>query len=104
MEKKKPHHLLALVKELAMNPATRRFTGTAIKGAAEFGLDNEGIVGVISNLNYSDFFKSMTTYADHTLWQDVYRPKFKETELYIKLTVEEINNGNLVAIISFKEK
>lgn len=104
MEKKKPHHQLALVKELVRNPATRRFTGTAIKGAAEFGLDNEGIAGVIGNLNNSDFYKSMTTYADHAIWQDVYRPKFKDAELYIKLTVEEINNGNLIAIISFKEK
>jgi motility quorum-sensing regulator/GCU-specific mRNA interferase toxin len=40
----------------------------------------------------------MTTYADHRLWQDVYRPMTGMGRLYIKLTVAE---GLLV--VSFKE-
>lgn len=38
------------------------------------GLDFEGIVGVILAMTSADFYKSMTTHADHRVWQDVYRP------------------------------
>lgn len=103
MEKKKPHYALNQVKELVLIPAKRRFTGTAIKGAQGVGLDKNGIVEIIANLHDKDFYKSMTTYEDHTSWQDVYRPKFRQTALYIKVTVESDMNGDLVAIISFKE-
>ena len=40
----------------------------------------------------------MTTYADHTMWHDVYRPTTAVGEVYLKLTV--IND---VLIVSFKE-
>ena len=49
-------------------------------------------------LTPSDFYKSMTTHADHRVWQDVYRPKTSAGEVYLKLTV--IDN---VLIVSFKE-
>lgn len=40
----------------------------------------------------------MTTYADHSIWQDVYRPHTKAGRVYLKLTVIED-----VLIVSFKE-
>lgn len=46
----------------------------------------------------SDFYKSMTTHADHKVWQDVYRPTTNVGEVYLKLTVVEN-----VLIVSFKE-
>lgn len=49
-------------------------------------------------LKPSDFYKSMTTYADHTIWQDVYRPSTKAGDVYLKLTVIDD-----VLIVSFKE-
>src|ERR1035437_3242589 len=42
--------------------------------------------------------KSMTTHADHRVWQDVYRPKTPAGEVYVKLTVIDD-----VLIVSFKE-
>lgn len=42
--------------------------------------------------------KSMTTHADHRVWQDVYRPSTPAGEVYLKLTVMDD-----VLIVSFKE-
>ena len=56
------------------------------------------IVAVILALTPTDFYKFMTTHADHTVWQDVYRPTTNAGEIYLKLTVI-----NEVLIVSFKE-
>ena len=40
----------------------------------------------------------MTTHADHTVWQDMYRPRTLAGDVYLKLTVMD---GLL--IVSFKE-
>jgi motility quorum-sensing regulator/GCU-specific mRNA interferase toxin len=54
---------------------------------------------VVLALSMADFHKSMTTYADHRIWQDVYRTRTPMgTELYLKLTVIDD-----VLIVSFKE-
>lgn len=37
-----------------------------------FGFDRGGIVETITSIDRSMFFKSMTTFADHRVWQDVY--------------------------------
>lgn len=49
-------------------------------------------------LTPQDFHKSMTTYADHRIWQEVYRPVTTVGEVYLKLTVIDD-----VLIVSFKE-
>ena len=68
-----------------------------LRGAAlEFGF--EEIVGVVAALTQCDFYKSMTTHADHRIWQDVYRPKTVAGDVYLKLTVIDD-----VVIVSFKE-
>jgi motility quorum-sensing regulator/GCU-specific mRNA interferase toxin len=48
----------------------------------------------------SHFYKSMTSHADHRVWQDVYRVPWGGLVLYVKLTVDEL--GRL--ILSMKEK
>ena len=68
-----------------------------LRGAAlEFGF--EEIVGVVAVLTPGDFYKSMTTHADHRIWQDVYRPKTVAGDVYLNLTVIDD-----VVIVSFKE-
>jgi len=61
-----------------------------------FGFDE--IIGVVAALAPRDFYKSMTTHADHRIWQDVYRPKTAAGEVYLKLTVLDD-----VLIVSFKK-
>ena len=46
----------------------------------------------------TDFYKSMTTHADHRIWQDVYRPMTAAGGVYLKLTVIDD-----MLIVSFKE-
>ncbi|MDR1989001.1 MAG: type II toxin-antitoxin system MqsR family toxin [Acidobacteriaceae bacterium] len=43
----------------------------------------------------ADFYKSMTTYADHRIWQDVYRPHTRAGDVYLKLTVAD---GLLISV------
>lgn len=53
---------------------------------------------VVRRLKPADFHKSMTSHADHRLWQDVYRPTTAWGQVYLKLTVIDD-----VLIVSFKE-
>ena len=62
------------------------------------GLDFDGMLGVVMALTTADFHKSMTTHADHRVWQDVYRPVRPAGQVYVKLTVIDE-----VLIVSFKE-
>lgn len=65
------------------------------------GLSSKQAVAVILGLKQKDFYKSMTTNADHKIWQDVYHARLKTgLAVYIKVTLRE--NGFVV--IQFKEK
>lgn len=75
-----------------------RSTYSALAGGAALGFDIEGIVAVVMSLTPADFHKSMTTHADHRMWQDVYQPATSAGEVYLKLTVVDD-----VLIVSFKE-
>ncbi|NVZ18504.1 type II toxin-antitoxin system MqsR family toxin [Pseudomonas costantinii] len=97
MEKKTPHCKLTTVKTLIESGKVRT-TNSARVGADALNLDLSDMLAVVMALNPMDFYKSMTTYADHTIWQDVYRPHTKAGNVYLKLTVIED-----VLIVSFKE-
>ena len=56
------------------------------------------MLAVVMTLTPADFYKSMTTHKDHTVWQDVYRPSTLAGDVYLKLTVIDD-----VLIVSFKE-
>lgn len=97
MEKGTPHCKLSLVKTL-IDAGHVRTTRVAREGAAALGLDLDGMLAVVHALTPADFYKSMTTHADHRVWQDVYRPSTPAGEVYLKLTVIDD-----VLIVSFKE-
>ena len=97
VEKPTPHCKLAVVKALA-EAGKVRTTHSARVGATALGLDLGDMLGVVMALRSTDFYKSMTTHADHTVWQDVYRPRTSAGDVYLKLTVIED-----VLIVSFKE-
>jgi motility quorum-sensing regulator/GCU-specific mRNA interferase toxin len=96
MEKRTPRCQLSIVKKLTKEGKVRS-TFSALAGAAALGLDFDAIVAVILALTPKDFYKSMTTYADHRIWQDVYRPTTAAGDVYLKLTVIDD-----VLIVSFK--
>ncbi len=97
MEKGTPHCKLSVVKAL-IEAGKVRSTMSALASGTALGFDFEGIVGVVMALTPADFYKSMTTHADHRVWQDVYRPATPAGEVYLKLTVIDD-----VLIVSFKE-
>jgi motility quorum-sensing regulator / GCU-specific mRNA interferase toxin len=97
MEKSTPHCKLSVVKTM-IEANKVRSTMSALAGGAALGFDFAGIIAVISALTSADFHKSMTTHADHRIWQDVYRPITSAGEVYLKLTVIDD-----VLIVSFKE-
>lgn len=97
MEKSTPHCRLPIVKTM-IEAGKVRSTMSALAGGATLGFDFSGIVEVVLALTPADFYKSMTTHADHRVWQDVYRPMTAAGEVYLKLTVIDD-----VLIVSFKE-
>lgn len=99
MEKGVPHCKLSRVKALVQAGQVKA-TGSAYRGARALGIDTlEGMCAVILRLVPADFYKSMTTHADHTIWQDVYRPCSPDGDrIYLKLTVIDD-----VLVVSFKE-
>jgi motility quorum-sensing regulator/GCU-specific mRNA interferase toxin len=97
VEKATPHCKLAVVKAMVVAGKVRTTRG-AREGAVALGLDFDGMLAVVMGLTKADFHKSMTTHADHRVWQDVYRPVTPVGEVYLKLTVIDE-----VLIVSFKE-
>jgi motility quorum-sensing regulator / GCU-specific mRNA interferase toxin len=75
-----------------------RTTHAARRGAIDLGFELSDMLAVVTALEPADFYKSMTTHADHTVWQDVYRPSTSAGDVYLKLTVIDD-----VLIVSFKE-
>lgn len=101
MEKKRSHYSLQEIQKVVDLRKASAFTATALIGAAELGLSPDEAVNVVLVLRQTDFYKSMTTHADHRIWQDVYHAKLKSRlTAYIKVTLRE--NG--IVVIQFKEK
>jgi len=75
-----------------------RATHSARLGATALGMEVSDMLAVVMTLTPADFYKSMTTHADHKVWQDVYRPSTPAGDVYLKLTVIDD-----VLIVSFKE-
>ena len=64
------------------------------------GLTSREMLAVITALTRRNFYKSMTTYADSHIWQDVYyAPTPVDKEAYIKITMRGV-----APVIQFKER
>lgn len=99
MEKRTPHHSLDEIKRTVANRGADCFTRTAQDGVRRMGLDIAQAIAALSLLDRKHFFKSMTTYADHQIWQDVYHAPTPCGVAYVKLTLRI--DGSVV--VSFKE-
>lgn len=100
MEKRQPTYDLAAVKA-AFSAADRLpLTGAALRSATALGFRREDIVELIQSMERRQFYKSMTSYRDHRIWQDVYHVPDAFGPLYVKFSVDK--SGALV-LLSFKE-
>ena len=103
MEKQTRSHDLESIKQTFCSRASLggKITNSAFKAAQELGLTSEDVIAVIQSLTSRQFYKSMTSYADHRVWQDVYHVQYEGSDLYLKFTVQP--NGEFL-LISCKEK
>lgn len=100
MEKRTPHYDLASVQAEVAELGVASFTKAALDGGRNMGLTTAEMLEVIGSLTGRNFYKSMTTYADHRVWQDVYHaPTPAKKEAYIKITLR-----GLTPVLQFKER
>ena len=99
MEKNTPHCKLSIVKTLIKEDKVRA-TASAFAGARALDILNlDQMCELVLSLSSANFYKSMTTHANHRIWQDVYHAKTPNQDpIYLKLTVVDD-----VLIVSFKE-
>ena len=100
MDKRTPHYDLARIQVEVARLGAAAFTKTALDGGRQLGLTTAEMLAVIAALSRRDFYKSMTTYADHRVWQDVYHAATPvKRDAYIKITLRDA-----APVIQFKEK
>ena len=97
MDKPRPTYDVEAFKS-AVAEGRADFTQSAVSGARALGYGLAEMKAAIAAMTRRQFYKSMTSLADHRVWQDVYRPVTSAGKVYLKLTVMED-----VLIVSFKE-
>ena len=100
MEKKRAHYPLEQVKSYVRGKGMNAFTLTARRNGFDMGLTQAEMLAVVLSLSGGGFYKSMTSYHDATIWQDVYHaPTSGGRMAYIKIT----DTGTGHPVIQFKE-
>lgn len=100
MEKQKRTYDLEEIKNACSDVDRLRITRSAYRNAVALGMRRGDIVDVVQSLKPSDFYKSMTTYTDSRIWQDVYHARYGDSVLYVKF----MKDYEDYLIVSFKEK
>jgi motility quorum-sensing regulator / GCU-specific mRNA interferase toxin len=100
LEKRTPHYDLARVQVAVVRLGVAAFTKTALDGGRAMGLTSSQMLAVMAALTRRQFYKSMTSYADHRVWQDVYHAATAvRKDAYIKITLRDA-----APVIQFKER
>ena len=99
-ERLNPEYSLEEVKSAFDAVEKLRLTRTAQRTSDALGIRLFQIVELVQSLTRANFYKSMTTYADHRVWQDVYYIHWDEIELYLKFMRDEAG----LLIVSLKER
>lgn len=101
MEKRRPTYDLDAIKAALASIDGLAMTTSALRDAAALGFDRAGVVETIGGIERRMFYKSMTTFADHRLWQDVYHVLARGMTLYVKFQADMVTE---FTVMSFKEK
>lgn len=101
MEKRKPSYDLNAIKAAIGSVETLSIKATALRNAEALGFDAAGIVNVILGTKRRMFVKSMSTFENHRLWQDVYHVPAASLVLYVKFQQDMLTE---FTVVSFKEK
>ena len=98
MEKQTPYYPLANIQAQMMTVQEMNLSVSAKTGIRSMGMAQADALAVVLGLTRKDFYKSMTTHADHRVWQDVYHGQWNGAALYIKF-----QRAGEYFIVSFKE-
>ncbi len=98
MEKSTPQYLLADIHLQMATVQDMNLTVSARTGIRAVGMAQVDALAVVQELTRKDFYKSMTTHADHRVWQDVYHGRYNGVALYIKF-----QRAGDYFVVSFKE-
>ena len=101
MEKRRPTYDLDAIKLAIGSVETLAMTSSALRNAVGLGFDRTGVVETIISIEHRMFYKSMTTLADHRVWQDVYHVPARGLTLYVKFQADVVTE---FTVMSFKEK
>jgi len=101
MEKRRPTYDLTAIKTVLASIDTLAMTSSALRDATALGFDRAAVAETIAGIEGSMFCKSMTTFADHRVWQDVYHVPAFEMTLYVKFQADVVTE---FTVMSFKEK
>ncbi|WP_124950047.1 type II toxin-antitoxin system MqsR family toxin [Sulfuriferula thiophila] len=98
MEKLVPHYSLAEIQAQMTSAQAMNLTVSARGGIRAVGMAQADALAVVQSLTRNDFYKSITTHADHRVWQDVYHGEWNGIALYIKF-----QRAGEYFVVSFKE-
>ena len=98
MEKQTPHYPLLAIQAQMRSVPDMNLTVSARSGIRAAGLSQMDALVLVQSLKRTDFYKSMTTLADHKVWQDVYHGQWNGLGLYVKF-----QQAGEYFVISFKE-
>ncbi|MFZ3281398.1 type II toxin-antitoxin system MqsR family toxin [Pseudomonas sp.] len=101
MEKNTPHYDLAVIKAEVRRLGRRAFTRSSAESGDLLGFSIREMQEIVYELQNRMLYKSMTSYDDHRVWQDVYHTHSQDLEIYIKVTYRPAGGA---PVISFKEK
>jgi motility quorum-sensing regulator / GCU-specific mRNA interferase toxin len=101
MEKMRPTYDLEAIKNALGSVEVLAMTSSALRDALALGFDRNGVVETIAGIERRMFYKSMTTFADHRVWQDVYHVRARDLVLYVKFQADIVTE---FTVMSFKEK
>lgn len=99
MEKRTPHYPLTKIQAQMKTVQDMNLTVSARSGIRDVGMAQADALTVVQALTSNDFCKSMTTHADHRVWQDVYHGRWNGVRLYVKFQL-----ACEYFVISFKEQ
>jgi motility quorum-sensing regulator/GCU-specific mRNA interferase toxin len=89
MEKSKAHYRLTDIQAIVTRDGLAAFTATALFNRLAMGLSDAVLLQSVADMKPTMFQKSMTTYRDHKIWQDVYHvPLPNGMMAYVKLTLQ----------------
>jgi motility quorum-sensing regulator/GCU-specific mRNA interferase toxin len=101
LEKRKPSYDLRAFQDACGSANSIRITRTAQISARHLGFGLDDVAAVIRSMDRRMFYKSMTSFADHTAWQDVYHVPAGDMIIYLKFTMDTLVD---FMVLSFKER